>query len=210
MKFTDRYPLKVFQEHRDDKLWRVMRAYPLATVISQRQSYPAVSQLPLICDTERRVLSGHLDRNNPHCEALAEGGEVYCVFNGPNHYMSPEIYPDSQFPGWNYIAVHVEGTVRPVEDRDWLEETLIRTAEENEAPGSAYRLLPSQDNFDVLIDYILGIEIEITDMRGIFKLAQDKGPKHAELARRHLASMARRDTSDFLGEMLGSGQEMPD
>ncbi len=202
MKFSDTYPLKHFQVCDPDKMHRVIAAYPLATVISQRSDFPAVSQLPLIYDSGDNVLRGHVDRNNPHCADFLKGGSIYCLVNGPNHYISPAIYPDTQFPGWNYLAVHVEGRVRAIEDNDWLTELLIRTAEENEPADSGYKLSPSQKNFNVLIDYILGIEIEIADMRGIFKLAQDKGEGHAELARQHLASVTRTDKSEFLSEML--------
>ena len=202
MKFSDVYPLRPFQVSDPEKLKRVIATYPLATVISQCAEFPAVSQVPLIYDSVANVLRGHMDKNNPHCAELRNGGSIYCVFNGPNHYISPSIYPDTQYPGWNYIAVHVEGSVRAIDYREWLQGLLIRTANTFEPPGSGYRLTPAQENFDVLIQYILGFEIEISDMRGIFKLAQDKGEEHAALARTHLASMTQRDVSDFLAEML--------
>lgn len=209
MKFSDVYPLRPFQAYDPDKLQRVISAYPLATVISQGRPFPAVSQVPLIYDSVGNVLRGHLDRNNPHCAELQRGGNIYSVFNGPNHYMSPAIYPDSQYPGWNYIAVHVEGTVRAIDDVEWLQELLIRTAELNEPSGSGYQLSASQDNFHALLRHILGFEIEITDMRGILKLAQDKGEEHAALASKHLASVMQRDISDFLREMLEPAPGLP-
>lgn len=205
MTFSETYPLKPFQVHDRDKLLRLVAEYPLATVISQNPDFPTVSQLPLMHDPATNLLRGHVDRNNPHCELLGQGGNVYCLFQGPNHYISPAIYPDTQFPGWNYIAVHVEGTVRPVEDRDWLVETLLMTAAHCEPADSGYELSRDQANFDKLLDYIVGIEIEIADMRGIFKLAQDKGPAHVELARDHLAEVSRKDLAPFLRDMLDAG-----
>jgi len=209
MNFSDVYPLRPFQVCDPDKLQRVISAYPLATVISQGGDFPAVSQVPLIFDPVANVLRGHLDRNNPHCAELKRGGNICSVFNGPNHYMSPAIYPDTQYPGWNYIAVHVEGTVRAIDNLEWLKELLIRTAELNEPSGSGYQLSASQDNFHALIKHILGFEIEITDMRGIFKLAQDKGDGHAALASKHLASVMQRDITEFLREMLEPAHELP-
>ena len=202
MKFSPTYPLKPFQAIDPDKLQRVIAKYPLATVISQCDEFPAVSQVPLIYDPVADVLQGHMDRNNPHCEALQRGGNVYSVFSGPNHYISPSIYPDSQYPGWNYIAVHVEGTVRTIEDYEWLKELLLQTAEAHEPPDSGYRLSPEQDRFDTLIKYIVGFEIAVSDMRGVFKLAQDKGERHALLARDHLADLHKRDLSEFLTDLL--------
>lgn len=202
MKFTDRYPLRPFQVTDPDLLQRVISQYPLAMVISPTDVAPAVSQLPLMHVPSSGSLQGHLDRNNPHCEAIARGGDVYAVFTGPNHYMSPSIYPDTQYPGWNYVSVHVEGTVKPIEDPEWLTELLLRTAEENEPGDSGYRLKSTQAGFDTLLDYILGFEIDITDMRGVFKLAQDKGIGHARLARDHLSEILARDISGFIGDLL--------
>jgi hypothetical protein len=39
-------------------------------------------------------------------------------------------------------------------------------------------------------------------MQGIFKLAEDKGPAAAEIARHHLAERARRDWTALLGRPL--------
>ena len=202
MKFTDDYPLKPFQADDPGRLHKVISEYPLATVISQGPEFPAVSQLPLVLDSDRNVLQGHLDRNNPHANVLMHGGNVYALFNGPNHYMSPAIYPDSQYPGWNYVSVHVEGVVETIKDSGWLTELLLRTAEQNEPADSGYRLKPTQRGFDSLVRYIVGFEIKIMDIRGIFKLAQDKGAGHACLARDHLSTVVSRDASGFIDAML--------
>ena len=202
MEFHANYPLKPFRQLDKDKLRRVVEKYPLATLISQSDPFPVISQIPLMIDAEGETLRGHLDRNNPHCPEILAGGDIYCLFHGPNHYMSPAIYPDRHFPGWNYVTVHVRGTVRPIEDLEWLKELLLDTAEAHEPPGSGYRLSPSQENFDVFIRMILGFEIEIADMKGIVKLAQDKGSENAELARRHLAAVLKEDIGEFLDELL--------
>jgi transcriptional regulator len=180
----------------------VIAACPLATVVSQGEAFPTISQVPLIFSEEDSSLRGHFDRNNPHCAHILDGGNIYCLFNGPNHYITPSIYPDTQYPGWNYVSVHVKGMVSPVEDEAWLRALLLRTAELNEPADSGYRLEPTQENFGELIKLILGFRIEIVEMEGIFKLAQDKGSGHAELARQHLAAMAGKDVNEFLSELL--------
>ncbi len=202
MKFTNRYPLPHFQALDADKLRRVIQAYPLATVISQAEDYPVVSQVPLMLNESGDRLIGHFDRNNPHCDELRDGGQIYCVFNGPNHYMTPSIYPNTQYPGWNYVAVHVAGVVRPVDDAAWMERLVMTMAETLEPEDSGYTLTPEQAHFPQFIRMVLGFEIDIVDIKGVFKLAQDKGRENAELARQHLARMVQRDVGDFLGDLL--------
>ena len=202
MQFSSHYPLKQFQETRFEKLKLVIEHYPLATVISQSRPFPLVSQIPLILDQENRKLSGHLDMNNPHCEGIKNGGEVYCLFYGPNHYISPSIYADEQFPGWNYVTVHITGIVKPLLDRDDLVDILLKTAQHNEPVESNYRLETSQANFDILSTMIVGFEIEITDARGIFKLAQDKALENTRLAAVQLNHTSSQDISILLEQLL--------
>ncbi|MEM7334848.1 MAG: FMN-binding negative transcriptional regulator [Chloroflexota bacterium] len=202
MNFSSHYPLKAFQERRFEKLKHVINHYPLATLISQTTSYPMVTQVPLIFDESASKLLGHFDRNNPHCQLIDKEKKIYCLFNGPNHYMTPTIYPDRQYPGWNYVAVHVEGLVKPMKDEAELEALLLETAVLNEPLNSGYRLTPNQKNFHVYIKMILGFEIEIVDIKGVFKLAQDKGQPHIELAKNHLVEQSQKDISKILDELL--------
>ena len=202
MKFSSKYPLIEFQQQDFAKIKRTIETFPLATLISQNDDFPTVTQVPLIFDRAGEKLLGHFDRNNPHCRHILEGGNISCLFNGPNHYMSPTIYPDEQYPGWNYVAVHINGRVSPMQSEDELADLLIRTAELNEPHDSGYVLTPDQKNFHVFIKMILGFEIEIIDAKGVFKLAQDKGEPHIEIAKHHLAKMAQKDQTDFLAELL--------
>ncbi len=204
MKFTNRYPLPPFQQRDVEKLHRVIRAYPLATVISQADGFPVVSQVPLMLNAAGDKLLGHFDRNNPHCGYLESGRNIYCTFNGPNHYMTPSIYPTTQYPGWNYVSVHVQGTVQPVDDVAWLEDLMMTMADTLEPAESGYSLSPSQAHFPEFIRMVLGFEIDIVDMHGIFKLAQDKGRENAERARVHLSRMMQKDVGDFLRGLLES------
>ncbi len=181
----------------------VIEHYPLATVISQAQPFPMVSQIPLILDWENHKLLGHLDKNNPHCESIKNAGEIYCFFYGPNHYISPSIYPDEQSPGWNYVSVHVTGVVRPLGNHEVLTDILLKTVQRNEHLESNYELETSQANYDLFSTMIVGFEIEITDAKDIFKLAQDKSIENTRLAAAHLNDTSCQDISTFLEQLLG-------
>lgn len=201
MKFSNKYPLKPFQNTGFQKAKKVIDKYPLATLVSQNTEFPTVSQVPLIWNENGEKLLGHFDKNNPHCEHILNGGNIYCIFNGPNHYITPTIYPDEQFPGWNYITVHIKGKVKSITDTDTLTDILLRTTEHNEPKNSGYKLSPHQTNFDIFIKLILGFEIEIIDVKGVFKLAQDKGQPHISLAKAHLNKVCSKNISGFLDEL---------
>lgn len=202
MNFSNQYPLKPFQQRDLNKIRQVIAEYPLATLISQNEDFPTVSQVPLVFDDAVEKLLGHFDKNNPHCAHILEGGNIYGIFNGPNQYMTPTIYPNEQYPGWNYVAVHVKGIVKSITNEKQLTDILLKIATQNEPKGSSYQLLPAQKNFDLFLTMILGFEIEILDIKGVFKLAQDKGAPHVEIARDYLAKMSQKDILNFLKEIL--------
>lgn len=200
------YPLEPFQSADLDKIHAVMQAYPLATLISRTEAWPVITQVPLVLDRERGergVLIGHFDANNPHGPLLAQNPDVYCLFHGPDHYMSPMIYPTEQYPGWNYFTVHVKARARPLTDRERVRALLFRLAELHEPPDSGYTLRPTQANFERFLSMVSGFELEILEARGLFKLAQDKGPDNAALAAAHLARTLRdRDVLPLLSHLL--------
>lgn len=203
--FTDQYPLPPYQATDPDALRLVIETFPLATVISQTPAGPAISQVPLILDPargSRGVLVGHMDLNNPHTALMDGGARVTALFRGPDSYMTPRIYPMPQYPGWNYVTVRVDGTSTVIQSRERVKDSLARMTELLEWDSEPYVLDRDSDRVDFLARAIVGFEIEIESMQGIFKLAQDKGPAAAEIARHHLAERARRDWTALLDRLL--------
>jgi transcriptional regulator len=203
--FTDQYPLPPYQATDPDALRLVVEAFPLATVISQTPAGPAISQVPLILDPARAargVLVGHMDRNNPHTALMDGGARVTALFRGPDSYMTPRIYPTPQYPGWNYVSVRVDGTSTVIQSREQVKDSLARMTELLEWDSEPYVLDRDSDRVDFLARAVVGFEIEIESMQGIFKLAQDKGPAAAEIAKHHLAERARRDWTALLDRLL--------
>lgn len=203
------YPLTPFRSADADKMHAVMRAFPLATMISRYggDGWPTITQVPLVLHADRGAhgtLLGHFDGNNPHAAILRGDAKVTCLFHGPNHYMTPSIYPTEHYPGWNYVTVHVHARARVMTDRERVRALLFELAALHEPPDSGYRLRGEQRNFERFLDMVVGFELEIVEARAIFKLAQDKGRECAELAAVHLARTAQKDTLPLLQELLFS------
>ena len=99
---NDNYPLKPFRINSHKLLLDIIAKYPLATVISGMDTNLQITLLPLMHEKGEHqpgVLVGHLDCNNPQAKQLVAGAKVAFVFNGPEAYVSPDIYPDRQLPG---------------------------------------------------------------------------------------------------------------
>jgi transcriptional regulator len=132
--------------------------------------------VPVLLDGGR--LRFHTSRGNLIHAALLAGGDALFVATGAHGYVSPDWYGlDDRVPTWNYLAVELEGPVRPLE-RDELIRFLDEVSDHHEAklaPKPIWkRDKMSEGRFDGLLKAITGFELEVRAWRGTAKLDQDK------------------------------------
>ncbi len=166
-----------FSEHDLTKLHDFIEAHPFAVIVSASGESLEASHLPFILDrspTNGRLV-GHFAKANPQWSEL-DGREVLVIFNGPHAYISPAWYEaKNTVPTWNYVAVHVYGTVRVEHDHDNLMELLRRATKAFEESQPSPWSLDSVDSGFArkLLDGIVGIEVEINRIEGKWKLNQN-------------------------------------
>jgi L-ornithine N5-oxygenase len=179
------YPPKRHLETDREILYEVINRYRFATVVSVGDDREAlITHVPMTLDVNRGecgVLFGHMDRSNPHVNWL-DGRPIRAIFHGPNSYISPNDLGTDQLPTWNSIAVHVRGKARVVEDATTVLRGIARICEDGDRTEGAYRLNFKDARIPKLIDYIVGFEIDITEIIGRFKLSQDRIPSDRALA----------------------------
>ena len=137
------------------------------------------SHIPFLVERrdEELHLLGHLARPNPQVEDLGQGGEVLAIFSGPHAYISPSWYADGpSVPTWNYVDVHAYGTVRLIEDGDWLRQLLHRLADRHEAGNPVpWRVEDLPEAYiEGMLKGIIGLDIAVTRLEGKFKLSQNR------------------------------------
>jgi transcriptional regulator len=162
------------------ELHTLMQSQDFGTLITQSESGPQISHLPLITHTDRGpygTIEGHFARANSHWQELAQGKEVLIIFNGPHTYISPSWYesPERQVPTWNFAVVHAYGRARLIEDERKLYELLVRqvTTYEQYRP-EPWQLAMSIEEVGAQLRAIIGFEIEITRLEGKFKISQNR------------------------------------
>ena len=174
---------KAFEENRPDVLLALIQQYPLATIISHSPQGLEVNVVPVLVKQEegKIVLRGHMAKNNAQLQALAHSETVLWVFHGPNAYVSPAWYPSKQLhgkvvPTWNYMLVEAQGQVKVFTDADELLHLVTDMTNEHEQQ----RVSPWQVD-DAPVQYvqsqlrgIVGIEMEVSQLRGKFKLSQNR------------------------------------
>lgn len=191
------YPPKHYQDNNKLHMIEVIKNYPLATIISVINNEPLITHLPLVYQEDGKLI-GHIDKFNSQTDLMKDNKPISIIFSGPQCYISPSVYNSTQLPTWNYIRVHLKGTVQRIESREALKNSLIKMTEFLEAPEHKYVLEPDNPSMDRNLDYIKMFEICIHEWEGKFKLSQDKNPNDTENARNELIRANQQSIKDFL------------
>lgn len=132
--------------------------------------------LPLLLRGDRLV--GHVARANPIWKRT---GAVFVAFTPLDGYISPSWYPSKLdhgkvVPTWNYLAVHVHGTLKAHHDRGWLSELVSDLTDLHESRvGSDWKVSDAPSSFiDAQLQAIVGVEILIERIEGKAKLSQNR------------------------------------
>lgn len=192
------YPPKHHQESDIKKMIAVIEEYPLGMLVSVLDGKPLVTHIPIIYNHKIQKLVAHIDLYNPQVKTLTNGAEVTVIFRGPDAYISPSIYTTTQLPTWNYIYVHLTGTVTLINDPEEAKKTMIAMTEFLEGNQQKYVLEPDNKRMEGAVNYIKAFEIEITRWEGKFKLSQDKVKQDQLNAKEVLKENAKKDRDSFI------------
>jgi transcriptional regulator len=143
------------------------------------EGQPVATHMPIVWDAERRAVTGHIARANPHWKLGA--GRALIVLSGPEAYVSPGFYPSKAedgktVPTWNYEAVHLSGAVEWFHDAARLEGVVRRLSEIFEANRPApWRLEDAPRTYiDAMLRGIVGVEMRVDGIEAKRKLSQNK------------------------------------
>jgi transcriptional regulator len=173
---------------------------------------PLAAHVPFLLDADGTVADLHLARSNPIARVGLPAPALIAV-SGPDSYISPDWYdlPD-QVPTWNYVAVHLRGTLHPMPP-----ETLRAHADALSARFEA-DLLPkapwvstkmTEGVMERMMRMILPFRLAITSVEGTWKLNQNK-PAPARHAAADALAARGREAPDALLARLMRRVETPD
>ncbi len=196
------YPPPHHQSQDKQKMISVMKSYPFATLVSTSEGNPLITHIPIIYNDESGKLVAHIDKYNPQVATLQDGAEVTVVFKGPDTYISPSIYTTRQLPTWNYIIVHIKGTITLINDPSDAKDTMIAMTEFLEGTDQKFVLEKESTRMQRSIKYIQAFDITITSWEGKFKLSQDKNEQDMENAKQELIKKSGEDASGFINSIF--------
>lgn len=152
---------------------------------------PLAAHVPFLISADASFAELHLARSNPIARACTAGLPALIAISGPDAYVSPDWYGSAdQVPTWNYIAVHLRGTLTA------LPESVLQPHVEAVSAAHENRLLPktpwqtgkmSEGAMPRMLRMILPFRFDIASIEGTWKLNQNKTPEVRRNAADHLA-----------------------
>ncbi|MDO8264719.1 MAG: FMN-binding negative transcriptional regulator [Gallionella sp.] len=182
------YIPKHFEQPRIELMHELIRARPLATLVTLSSGGLAANHIPLhLSDAPAPfgTLRGHVARANPVWSDFAKDIGVLAIFHGPDAYITPSWYATKKetgkvVPTWNYAVVHAHGALRVIDDAAWVRahlETLTDYHEMNFPKPWAVSDAPREFT-EKLVESVVGIEIVIIRLSGKWKVSQNQSAQN--------------------------------
>jgi transcriptional regulator len=146
-------------------------------LINCHAKIPEATHIPmeLVEQNEQLFLEGHLSRANKQWENFTDETNVLSIFQGPHTYVSSSWYNHVNVPTWNYIAVHIYGKIKIINEKD-LYQSLDQLMDKYETISSSPIKLKDMpvELIDKYMKGIVGFRIEIEKIEGKWKMSQNR------------------------------------
>lgn len=167
---------------------------------------PLLSHVPFLLSADGSVAELHLLRSNPIARALKVPLPVKIAVSGADSYVSPDWYgvPD-QVPTWNYVAVHLTGTLelRPqVALRDLLDRQSAMYEDRllPKTPWKTSKMTP--EVMEKMMRMIVPCQMQVSAVAGTWKLGQNKPDAVRVAAAEHVAGYGFGSEADILAALM--------
>ena len=192
-----------------DQVKEFIQQNSFGILVNQLDGKPWATHIPLELETAKNgkeVLVGHIAKANPQWKAFGNNTTVLCIFNGPHTYISSSWYKEEEVPTWNYIAVHVYGTLSILAEEETME-ALHRLVEKYERPSENPVSLQDMSPQTLRqVKGVVGFQIEIDAIQAAYKLSQTREQDHerilAELKKK--GDAASRSIADHMDKFSNS------
>ncbi len=167
-----------FPPGRTEDLAELIRAYPLAWLITCGSTGFDATPLPLVAETDEAgevtSLVGHCSRRNAQVAALREHPRAYALFMGPQGYISPAfVSKPGWLPTWNFAVAILELDISfEEEETPALVNRLVDAAEERRA--DPWKLDLDAQRVDLLMARIIGFRGKVIGKTVRMKLGQEE------------------------------------
>ncbi|WP_421385087.1 FMN-binding negative transcriptional regulator [Bacillus salacetis] len=173
---------KDFKMEDPEMLMQFIHENSFGILFSHNAQGPHATHLPFIlAQKDQPELIGHMAKVNQQWKGL-DGKKVLVVFSGPHSYISASWYKEKKnVPTWNYVAVHVEGTIEIINDSHELYSILQESVDFYEKDlEKPWKTEEEEETVTRLLNGIVGFKINVEKIEGKWKLNQNKSKENKE------------------------------
>jgi transcriptional regulator len=197
------YTAKTNRNDNPSELLEFIHQNGFGILVSQVEGKPWATHIPMHLSPDGKKLTSHIARGNQQWKSWNEATEVLAIFQGPHAYISSSWYDHENVPTWNYIAVHVYGTVRLL-GADEVVQSLKQLVDKYEkasvhpvtVEGMSEKFLQNE------MRGIVAFEMVITKMEAAYKLSQNRDDKNYKEIIRQLENRNEEGSLQIAKEML--------
>ncbi|WP_103257550.1 FMN-binding negative transcriptional regulator [Tabrizicola aquatica] len=175
------HPNPAFRQDPRDKNLAFARARGFGLLSVNGADGPLAAHIPFLLNADASFADLHLARSNPIARTGLPAPALLAV-SGPDAYISPDWYgPHDQVPDhvptWNYVAVHLRGTLEPLPE-DALRPHVDALSAEHESritdkrPWTSAKM--TEGAMPRMMRMILPFRFHVTSVEGTWKLNQNK------------------------------------
>ncbi|PRX54309.1 FMN-binding negative transcriptional regulator [Flagellimonas meridianipacifica] len=153
-------------------------------LVNQLDGRPWATHTPLELDKDsggNDILVGHIAKANPQWRGFDSDSKVLCIFNGPHAYVSSSWYKEEEVPTWNYVAVHIYGTLKVLSEEKtmaFLHNLVDKYEKDSENPISLHDMSPKTLR---QVKGVVGFTIQIEEIQAAYKLSQTRAEDHNKI-----------------------------
>ena len=171
----------IYKNENQEEINKFIKENSFGILINQTNGKLWATHIPLELDTNKNggsILFGHLSKENPQWEGFIENNEVLAVFSGPHSYISSSWYDHENVPTWNYIAVHVYGTIKIIDAEAAIEVLKKQVDKYEQKSKNPVRIEDLSKKTMMQSSGIVAFEIEITQIQATRKMSQNRDEKN--------------------------------
>ena len=169
------HPNQAFRSATDKQNLQFAQDRSFGTLCVNGEAGPVLAHVPFRIADDGQSIEAHLVRSNPMLELLT--APVVLAVTGADGYISPDWYgADDQVPTWNYVAVHIRGTLVRLADEELagILERLSTSMEERLNKPIWTMDKVDDDKLRSMMRQIVPIRLDIESIDGTWKLSQNK------------------------------------
>jgi len=171
------YTPQIYKEEDPESIKAFLKENSFGILINQTNGRLFATHIPIELEVNadgKEILQGHISKLNPQADGFAENDQVLAIFSGPHSYISSSWYDHENVPTWNYIAIHVYGRIKIIDEATAIEQLKKLVNKYETGSESPVRVEDLSAKTMRQVKGIFGFEIEIDEIQATKKLSQNR------------------------------------